>query len=146
MLVREGAIGSRTLPVREASRDVELGKETPNEEVGCEPPPENPALERGESGWMRPPNNGGTTPDQGTPAPVHPVKALPAGEEHGALQEEKEEEKEMIRNTASDEEELDEPDVTLAATPPIVGHTIPLRIPMPTEEEIARAAATVTHP
>ena len=123
-----------------------MGGETPNEEVSCEPPPGNPALERGESGWMRPPNNGGTTPDRGTPTPVHPVKGQPAGEEHGALQEEKEEEKGMIHNTASDEEELDEPDVTLAATPPIVGHTIPLRIPMPTEEEIVKAAATMTHP
>ena len=47
---------------------------------------------------------------------------------------------------ADDEEELDEPDVTLVATPPIVGHTFPLRIPMPTEEEIVKAAATMTHP
>ena len=85
MLVREGAIGSRTLPLREASRDVELGKEIPNEEDGCDLPLENPALERGESGWMRPPNNGGTAPDQGTPIPAHPVKGHPAGEEHWAL-------------------------------------------------------------
>ena len=83
VLVREGAIGSRTLPVREASRDVELGKETPNEDVGCEPPPENPALERGESGLMRPPNTCETTPDWRTQTPVHPVKGQHAGEELG---------------------------------------------------------------
>ena len=48
----------------------------------------------------------------------------------------------MLRN----EEEFDEPDVIPAVNPPIVGHTIPLRIPTPTEEEVVRAAATATHP
>ena len=118
VLVREGAIGSGTLPVREANRDVEFGGESPSKEASCEPPPGSPALERGVSGRMRPPSNGGATPDQGTPTTAHPVEALHAGGEYGALHEEKEEEKEMIY-AASNEEEFDEPDVILAANPPM---------------------------
>ena len=89
MLGKEGAIGSRTLPLEEASRDVESGKEIPNEEDGYNLPVEKPALGREDSGWRRP------------PTPVHLEEGHPARGELRALQEDKEDEQGMTHNTVN---------------------------------------------
>ena len=144
VLAREGARGNGTRPVKEATEE-DSGRVSPSGVASSEPPPGGPALGRDVSGRRRLPSNSGATPDQGPPGTGHPVEALQAGGDHGTPHEEEEEEKELMY-AASNEEEFDEPDVIPAVNPPIVGHTIPLRIPTPTEEEVVRAAATATHP
>merc|ERR1712208_78649 len=37
-------------------------------------------------------------------------------------------------------------EATPAATPPTIGRTVPMRIPLPTEGEVLQAAAAVAHP
>ena len=92
-----------------------------------------PALGREVPGRGRLPSISGATPDQGPPGTGHPVEALQAGEDHGTPQEEEE-----VMYSASNEEEFNEPDGCPDEDPPNAGHTIPLRIPTPTEEEVMK--------